>query len=47
LKKSRALPADQYYSATASVLEDAGKLIEDGFEYVKEMGGIKLFRERK
>ena len=38
---------DKYYSATAKTVEEAQKLIEQGFEYVTDINGIKLFRKRK
>ena len=38
---------EEYHSATAKTLEEARKLIDDGFEYVTEMEGVKLFRRRK
>jgi len=38
---------DEFYSATAKTVEEAKKLIEEGFEYVTEIDGIKLFRKRK
>ena len=38
---------DKYYSATAKTVEEAQKLIEQGFEYVTDIDGIKLFRKRK
>jgi integrase len=38
---------DDYYSATAKTVEEAKALIEQGFEYVTEMEGTKLFRKRK
>jgi site-specific recombinase XerD len=38
---------EEYYSATAKTVEEAEKLIEQGFEYVTEMDSIKLFRKRK
>ena len=37
---------DQYYSATASAIEDASAR-DDGFEYVTEMGSIKLFMKSR
>jgi hypothetical protein len=36
-----------YTCKTAKTLEEATLLIEDGFEYVTEMDGVKLFRKRK
>jgi integrase len=38
---------EEFYSATASNVEEAQKLIEQGFEYVTEFEGVKLFRKRK
>jgi integrase len=36
-----------YICRTANTAEDAAKLIEEGFEYVTEIDGLKLFRKRK
>ena len=38
---------DEYVARTATITEEALKLIEAGFEYVTEMEGMKLFRKRK
>jgi integrase len=38
---------DKYYSATAKTVEKARKLVEQGFEYVCEIEGVKIFRKRK
>lgn len=38
---------EEYYSATAKTVEEAKNLIESGFDYVTELGGIKLFKKRK
>ena len=38
---------ENYYSATATNVKEAQKLIETGFEYVCEMDSVKLFRKRK
>jgi hypothetical protein len=38
---------DEFYSATATTIKEARKLIEQGFEYVTEIDGVKLFRKRK
>jgi integrase len=38
---------EKYYSATAKTVEEASKLIEQGFEYVCDLDGVKLFRKRK
>jgi len=39
--------AEEYYSATARTVEEAQKLTEQGFEYVCDFDGIRLFRKRK
>jgi integrase/recombinase XerD len=41
------IEGDEYHSATATTVEEAKKLIEQGFEYVTEIDGVKLFRKRK
>jgi integrase len=38
---------DEYYSATARNVQEAQKLIENGFEYVTTFEGIMIFRKRK
>ncbi len=38
---------EEYISATATIIEDAQKLVEAGFEHVTEMESIKIFRKRK
>jgi integrase len=38
---------DDYTCKTASNIREATQLIENGFEYVTEMDGLKLFRKRK
>lgn len=38
---------DEFYSATAKTVAEARKLVEQGFEYVTEVNGVKLFRKRK
>ena len=38
---------DEYTSAVANTVEKATQLIDNGFEYVTEMDGLKLFRKRK
>jgi integrase len=38
---------DEFYSATAKTVEEAKKLIEEGFDYITEIDGIRLFRKRK
>jgi integrase len=40
-------PNDEYYSATATTIDEAKQLIEQGFEYVTDFNGVKLFRKRK
>jgi len=41
------IEGDEYHSATAKTIQEAQKLIEQGFEYVVEIDGFKLFRKRK
>ena len=38
---------EEYHSATAKSIEEAKKLIEEGFDYVCDLDGVKLFRKRK
>lgn len=38
---------DGYYSATAKTVSEAAKLVEQGFDYVTDVDGVKLFRKRK
>jgi len=38
---------DEYTAKTAKDIKEATTLIEDGFEYVTEIDGLKLFRKRK
>ena len=38
---------DGYYSATAKTVDEAAKLIEQGFDFVTDVDGVKLFRKRK
>ena len=40
-------PNEEFHSATATTVEEAQKLIEQGFEYVTEFEDVKLFRKRK
>ncbi len=42
-----ALNNDEYHAKAAKNMTEAMQLIENGFEYVTEMDGIKLFRKRK
>jgi integrase len=37
----------QYYSATAKTIQEAQKLIEQGFDYVCKIDDFQLFRKRK
>jgi len=39
--------SDDYVCDIAKTLQEARKLVENGYEYVTEMGGAKLFRKRK
>jgi len=41
------LENDEYHCKTANNIKEATQLIENGFEYVTEMDGIKIFRKRK
>ena len=41
------LPNDEYHCKTATTIQEASSLIENGFEYVTEIDGYKLFRKRK
>lgn len=38
---------DEWVCKTAKDLTEATQLIENGFEYITEMDGIKLFRKRR
>jgi integrase len=38
---------DEYHVKTAKTVEEACALVEQGFEYVTEMEGVKIFRKRK
>lgn len=38
---------DDYHSAVAQTVEEARKLLEQGFEYVCQKDGVMLFRKRK
>jgi hypothetical protein len=38
---------DEYHAKVARTAKEAVKLIEQGFEYVCEMEGVKIFRKRK
>ena len=42
-----AMPNDEYHCKTAKDVEEALSLIENGFEYVTETEGYRLFRKRK
>jgi hypothetical protein len=39
--------SDEYYSAVATTVDQAKKLLEEGFEYVCQKDDIMLFRKRK
>jgi integrase len=39
--------SDEYHFATASTIEEAGKLIQAGFEYVCHHNDVMLYRKRK
>jgi len=38
---------DQFASKVASTVKEACNLVDDGFEYVTDMEGVKIFRKRK
>ncbi len=38
---------DKFYSATAKTVDEARKLIEEGFDYVATFNDVMLFRKRK
>jgi integrase len=38
---------EEFYSATAKTVDEAAKLIEQGFDYICDVDGVKLFRKRK
>jgi site-specific recombinase XerC len=38
---------EEFYSATAKSIDEAHKLIEQGFDFVCDLDGVKLFRKRK
>ena len=40
------VPGD-YFCATAKTVDEAAKLIEQGFDFVCDLDGVKLFRKRK
>ena len=39
--------SDEWVCRVAETVDEAGKLVEAGFEYVCDFGGVKLFRKRK
>jgi hypothetical protein len=43
----RSFEGGEYHSAVAKSVEEARKLVEEGFEYVCEKDDIMLFRKRK
>ena len=40
-------PSDEYISKVAKTVKEAQELVENGFEYVCDVEGYKLFRKRK
>ena len=38
---------DEYHCKTATNVKEATQLIENGFEYIQEIDGIRLYRKRK
>jgi hypothetical protein len=41
------MPNDEYHCKTTKDVKEATQLIENGFEYITEIDGTKLFRKRK
>jgi integrase len=41
------LQGEDYFCSVAKDIKEATNLIENGFEYITEMDGLKLFRKRK
>jgi hypothetical protein len=39
--------SDEYHSAVARTVEEARKLLEEGFEYICQKDDLMLFRKRK
>jgi ribosome-binding ATPase YchF (GTP1/OBG family) len=39
--------SDEYHSAVANTVEEARKLLEQGFDYVCQKEDVMLFRKRK
>ena len=39
--------SEEYHSATAKTVEEAAKLIEQGFDFVCDVDTVKLFKKRK
>ncbi len=39
--------SEEYHCAIAKTLDEAAKLIEQGFDYICDVDGVKLFRKRK
>jgi site-specific recombinase XerC len=39
--------SSDYACATAKTVDEAAKLVEQGFDYVTDVDGVKLFRKRK
>jgi hypothetical protein len=35
------------HSLAAQIVEEAAKLVEQGFDYICDIDGVKLFRKRK
>jgi hypothetical protein len=39
--------SDEYVCKIAKTVDDAKGLVEDGFDYITDIDGMKLFRKRK
>lgn len=38
---------EEFHSATAETVNDVKQLVEAGFEYVCDVGGVRMLRKRK
>jgi hypothetical protein len=41
------IEGDEFHSAAAKTVDEAAKLIEQGFDFVCDIDAVKLFRKRK
>jgi len=47
LHAANSFESDEFHSATAKTIDEAGQLVEAGFEYVCTYNDVLLFRKRK